>query len=181
MKKMLCVIGGFLIGAASVVAAQDVSAQIKSMIGQKVTGEYTVFVNGKELQERGAIIDGKANVPIRALSDSLGVELKVNNETKSIMVTSGNENVILSGDNSTGIEDLSSKEDLLIKKSELEADLDFLQKSKERDQAKYDDMQARGKIEGGDVFINAIEILDKKITQKTKELADVNEALKFTE
>ncbi|MGV7643095.1 stalk domain-containing protein, partial [Mycobacterium kansasii] len=56
------------------------------MIGKKVTGEYTVVVNGEKLSDKGAIIDGRANVPVRALSESLGVDIKV--DGKTIMVTS---------------------------------------------------------------------------------------------
>lgn len=188
MKKWAYVLGGFFIGAVVVTATQDVSAQIKSLIGQKVTGEYTVIVNGTKLQEKGAVIDSKANVPVRALSDSLGAELKVDNNTKTITVTSENNddtNVSSDSSGSSAAESVvtpqESKEELLKRKSELESELSLLQKSKAEDQAKYDDMKEKGRIEGEAAWLNALEILERKIKTTTEELTKVNELLKAFE
>lgn len=77
MKKWAYLLSGIVIGAIVATSTSAVAAQVKSLIGQKVTGEYTVIVNGKELADKGAVIAGKTNAPVRDLADALGVELKV--------------------------------------------------------------------------------------------------------
>ncbi|MMZ63384.1 hypothetical protein D1872_256340 [compost metagenome] len=81
MKKWSYIIIAFLLGVVVSSSSGVVSAQVKSLIGKKVTGEMTVFVNDQKLLEKGAVIDGKTNAPVRALADSLGVELKVEGNT----------------------------------------------------------------------------------------------------
>lgn len=86
MKKWISIAGAFLLGVVVTLSVGDVSAQVKSLIGKKVTGEYTVIVNGKTLEDKGAVIDGRTNAPVRALSDSLGADIQVSGKT--IYVTS---------------------------------------------------------------------------------------------
>lgn len=86
MKKMVSISVAFLLGVVVTLSAGDVSAQVKSLIGKKVTGEYEMVVNGKTLSEKGAIIDGRANVPARAFSEALGADVQVSGKT--IYVTS---------------------------------------------------------------------------------------------
>jgi len=87
MKKPAYVIGGVLIGFVLATTTSAFADTVKSMIGKKVTGEYTVIVNGQKLSEKGAIIDGKANVPVRAISDSLGADIKVSGKTITVTTT----------------------------------------------------------------------------------------------
>ncbi|WP_433939099.1 stalk domain-containing protein [Paenibacillus lautus] len=54
-----------------------------------MTGD-TVVVNGQKLTDKGAIIDGKANVPVRGISEVLGADIKV--DGKTIIVTTESEN-----------------------------------------------------------------------------------------
>lgn len=86
MKKWMSISAAFLLGVVVTLSAGDVSAKVKSLIGQKVTGEYEMVVNGKTLSEKGAIIDGRANVPARAFSEALGADVQVSGKT--IYVTS---------------------------------------------------------------------------------------------
>ncbi|WP_019636118.1 stalk domain-containing protein [Paenibacillus fonticola] len=81
MKKWMSITAAFLLGVVVTLSAGDVSAQIKSLIGKKVTGEYEMVVNGKTLSEKGAIIDGRANVPARAFSEALGADVQVSGKT----------------------------------------------------------------------------------------------------
>ncbi|MNW44382.1 hypothetical protein D3C74_216160 [compost metagenome] len=81
MKKWAYIITAFILGVVVASSAGDVSAQVKSLIGKKVTGEMTVIVNDQKLLDKGAVIDGKTNAPVRALADSLGAELKVEGNT----------------------------------------------------------------------------------------------------
>lgn len=55
-----------------------------------MTGEYTVVVNGQKLTDKGAIIDGKANVPVRGISEASGADIK--GDGKTIIVTTESEN-----------------------------------------------------------------------------------------
>lgn len=87
MKKWGYLLSGVVIGAMLMTSGSALAAQVKSMIGQKVTGEYTVIVNGKKLPEKGAIIDGKTNAPVRAISDAIGSKLDVDNKKKVINIT----------------------------------------------------------------------------------------------
>ncbi|MEK4117705.1 stalk domain-containing protein [Paenibacillus sp. FSL W8-0919] len=94
MKKSAYVFGGVLIGLVLTTSASVFADSVKSMIGKKVTGEYTVIVNGQKLTEKGAIIDGKANVPVRAVSESLGADIKVSGKTITITTESAEEDVV---------------------------------------------------------------------------------------
>ncbi|SPY16090.1 2',3'-cyclic-nucleotide 2'-phosphodiesterase [Paenibacillus polymyxa] len=87
MKKwsyLLVLLSGMLIGTVIATAGSAFADQIKSMIGQTVAGEYTVKVNGNSLSENAIVVDGKAHVPLRAVTDSLGANLKVDGKTIQI-------------------------------------------------------------------------------------------------
>ncbi|WP_339292742.1 stalk domain-containing protein [Paenibacillus sp. FSL W8-0187] len=86
MKKLVYTVGCILIGFVLATSTSAFADTVKSLIGKKVTGEYTIIVNGEKLADKGAIIDGKANVPVRAISESLGADIKVSGKT--ITVTS---------------------------------------------------------------------------------------------
>ena len=88
MKKLSHMLIGVVVGALVATAGSAAAAQI-SMIGKKVTGEYTVKVNGKTLTDKGSVIDGRANVPVRALSDALGANLAI--EGRTIIVSTDEE------------------------------------------------------------------------------------------
>ncbi|MBG9737085.1 stalk domain-containing protein [Paenibacillus alvei] len=95
MKKWVYLVSGVVIGAVVATAGSAFADQIKSLVGEKVTGEYTVVVNGKALQDKGAVINGRTNVPVRGVSQALGADIRV--EGKKILVTSKQE-----GSNSVG-------------------------------------------------------------------------------
>ncbi|WP_339307709.1 stalk domain-containing protein [Paenibacillus sp. FSL R5-0519] len=89
MKKFAYIVGGIIIGIVFSTSAGAFADSVKSMVGKKVTGEYSIIVNGKTLSDKGAVIDSKANVPARALSEALGADVKV--EGKTIKITSETE------------------------------------------------------------------------------------------
>ncbi|WP_036643061.1 stalk domain-containing protein [Paenibacillus sp. FSL R5-808] len=84
MKKSAYVIGGILIGFVVATSTSAFADTVKSLIGKKVTGEYTVTVNGQKLTDKGAIIDGRANVPVRGISEALGADIKVSGKTITV-------------------------------------------------------------------------------------------------
>ncbi|MCY9734175.1 copper amine oxidase N-terminal domain-containing protein [Paenibacillus alvei] len=85
MKKWAYLLSGIAIGALVVSGGSAFADQITSLVGKKVTGEYTVVVNGKEIKDKGVIIEGKTNVPVRGMSQALGAEIRV--EGKKVVVT----------------------------------------------------------------------------------------------
>lgn len=110
MKKLIAgiVIGGLLFGVVPAFASQ-----VQSLIGQKVTGEYTVTVNGKTLEDKGVVVNGRTNAPVRAISDALGAELKM--DGKTIVITTNNEETP-----STSDLNIDSNDDIEILKQERE-------------------------------------------------------------
>ncbi|MDN8591882.1 copper amine oxidase [Paenibacillus sp. 11B] len=84
--KVAYIAGGIIIGVVFSTSAGAFADTVKSMVGKKVTGEYTIVVDGKKLSDKGAVIDSRANVPARALSDALGADVKVTGKT--IVITS---------------------------------------------------------------------------------------------
>ncbi|MDN4600048.1 copper amine oxidase [Paenibacillus sp. F6_3S_P_1C] len=82
--KVAYIAGGIIIGVVFSTSAGAFADTIKSMVGKKVTGEYSIVVNGQSLVEKGAVIDSRANVPARALSEALGADVKVEGRTISI-------------------------------------------------------------------------------------------------
>ncbi|WP_405153121.1 stalk domain-containing protein [Paenibacillus sp. FSL K6-0108] len=103
MKKVAYIAGGILIGFVLSTSAGAFADSVKSLVGKKVSGEYTVIVNGQKLADKGAIIDGKANVPVRGISEAIGADIRV--EGKTITVTtsdnavSQSENTEISSEN----------------------------------------------------------------------------------
>ncbi|CAM3234973.1 copper amine oxidase [Paenibacillus taichungensis] len=79
--KFAYIAGGVIIGIVFSTTAGAFADSVKSMVGKKVTGEYLVVVNGKGLSDKGAVIDSKANVPARSLSEALGADVKVSGKT----------------------------------------------------------------------------------------------------
>lgn len=171
MKKWIYLASAFLLGAVAASSGQAIAAQVKSMVGQKVTGEYTIVVNGEKLQDKGAVIDGRTNAPVRALSDALGADLKVDNTTKTVEITTDG-----------GAQ--TEKDALLEKKAKLEHTISTLTKERDETQAKYDNLRIipeTGEREGGAVLLQAINSHNEGISAKQKELNEVNEALKAFE
>ncbi|MBO2942821.1 copper amine oxidase [Paenibacillus sp. F411] len=84
MKKSAYVIGGILIGFVFATSTGAFADSVKSLIGKKVTGEYTVIVNGEMIADKGGIIDGRANVPIRGISEALEADITVKGKTITV-------------------------------------------------------------------------------------------------
>ncbi|GAA0134728.1 hypothetical protein YSY43_15680 [Paenibacillus sp. YSY-4.3] len=78
MKKFIAgiMVGALLFGGTTVLADS-----IKSLVGAKVTGTYTVQKTDGTKVADGAIINGSAYVPVRALADATGIPLNVEGKT----------------------------------------------------------------------------------------------------
>lgn len=192
IKKWVGFAFAFGLGIFAATAGGDVYAQVKSMIGQKVTGEYKLIVNGETLPDKGAIIDSKANVPVRALSEALGADVKVSDKT--IIITSDE----LSADQPVSTEPTEpisndpvepidnkysskTKNELLNEKVSIEEKLVLVKERKEKDETTYANMQKAGRVEAEEVWLQSIRISGEKIEQYTEDLRLINEALKAFE
>jgi hypothetical protein len=93
MKKTMYTAGGILIGFVLATTTGAFADSVKSLIGKKVTGEYTITVNGEKIADKGAVIDGRANVPVRGISEALGVGIKVSGKTITVMTESAGQTI----------------------------------------------------------------------------------------
>ncbi|WP_110930598.1 hypothetical protein [Paenibacillus bouchesdurhonensis] len=86
MKKFIAgiMVGALLFGGTSVLADS-----IKSLVGAKVTGTYTVQKTDGTKVADGAVINGSAYVPVRALAEATGIPLNVEGKT----ITMGTQSV----------------------------------------------------------------------------------------
>lgn len=53
-----------------------VFAEVESMIGKQVQGQFPVKVEGKKLDVQAIVIDGTSYLPVRAIAEALGKEVK---------------------------------------------------------------------------------------------------------
>lgn len=88
MKKLInwaYLLSGLVLGIIITTSGSAMAEQIKSLVGQKVTSELIVIVDGKELPNKAPVINGVTNAPVRAISDAIGADLKL--EGKVINIT----------------------------------------------------------------------------------------------
>lgn len=69
-------ITGFVAGALLFSAIPAFAGSVKSIVGARVSGVYTVKQEGQKIAE-GAIINGSAYVPVRAMAEATDTPLKV--------------------------------------------------------------------------------------------------------
>ncbi|MEK5058653.1 hypothetical protein BK126_02930 [Paenibacillus sp. FSL H7-0326] len=94
MKKFVYMASGMLLGIALALPLGSAFAdQIKSVVGTKITGQYSVTVNGKELADPAIVAEGKSYAPVRSLVSAVGTgEIIVDNTEKTIDITVETEN-----------------------------------------------------------------------------------------
>ncbi|BFH13537.1 copper amine oxidase [Paenibacillus melissococcoides] len=182
MKKWTYLLTGVVIGAIVATAGSAYAEQIKSLVGKKVTGEYTVIVDGKTLADKGAVIEGRTNAPVRGLADALGVDMKV--EGKKIIITSDDTD---SASNTTPTNTNNpylgrSKADLEKSRDSIQNDiLASTEEGRRNILAKIQELEKNGAPRGEGTSLTAKEeqlaSYDAEIAKYTKELELINEAL----
>lgn len=161
MKKLVYVFCGFIVGVVFMASGEAFATQIKSLIGQKVSGELNVIINGEKLQEKGAVINGRTNAPVRAISDAIGGELKLDKDTVYITTSQSGQ-------------DTSEKDELLTKKKRIEDSITELT-------AERDDMEQKYNENPNPGYEGALKSYVKILEDKEEELEKINEALKAFE
>lgn len=176
MKKIIHIATAFFLGIIVTASSGTVFAEIQSLIGKKVTGEMDVIVNGEKLQDKGAVIEGRTNVPVRALANSLGADIKVNGDTVTVTTTESPKDnvVVIDGKYYT-------KYELLNKKTTLEENLSHVKENGEKDKSEYEKLKEEGKLEGPAIWEARLKSTEDTINRINTELNKVNEALKSFE
>ncbi|WP_059049038.1 hypothetical protein [Paenibacillus senegalimassiliensis] len=174
MKKWSYIIGGFILGIFVTISSDVAFAEVQSLIGKKVTGEMNVVVNGEALQTKGAVIQGTTNAPVRALSNALDANLKVEGNTIYINSTvQEGEKAMFEGNEYT-------KEELLKIKQKTENRLNVtIPETEEKNKKRYDSLIESGMNENAKKLkeANDKEIAESK-EKSTEQLRRINEALK---
>lgn len=82
MKKnfMTGAVSGLVVGALLFGGIPTFAAAVKSIMGAKVTGVYTVEQGGKKIAE-AAVINGSTYAPVRAIAEATGTALNVKGKT----------------------------------------------------------------------------------------------------
>lgn len=177
MKKWSYIVGGFFLGIAVALSGSTAFAEVQSLIGKKVTGEMNVVVNGAKLQDKGAIVDGRTNAPVRALSNALNADLSVEGNTIYInTIEQVGETAMFEGNNYT-------KEELLKMKQKLETRLNVtIPETEAKNKKRYDALIEAGMTENANRLkeANDKEIGESK-TKATEQLNQINEVLQTLE
>jgi RNA polymerase-binding transcription factor DksA len=160
------IFGGFLLGVVVAISGTTAYAAVQSMVGKKVTGEMVVIVDGQTLADKGAVIEGKTNAPVRALAESLGVDLSV--EGKNIYISTSKQEVS------------QNNEELLKEKERLEASIKSTESEIQKTKEKMENAKIPGtdKYEGEETWKGALKNLEDSRARKQVELDKINEALK---
>ncbi|WP_059049072.1 stalk domain-containing protein [Paenibacillus senegalimassiliensis] len=90
MKKFKQLFIGIIVGLVLSVPVGAFANQL-SLVGNKITGEYTVLVNGSELSDKAIVAGNKTFAPVRAFSEKMGGDISVDNNTKIVKITTTEE------------------------------------------------------------------------------------------
>lgn len=183
MKKWASLLGAFILGVTVASSAGTVVAKVQSLVGQKVTGELTVVVNGKELSDKGVVINGRTNAPVRAIADAINADLKlegkkINITTDSISDVSSRDETTVSNNEYIG----RSKESLQKLKASIQNE-SLLPMEKER-AALIEEIKILQEFGESPSLIKKQEVLveyDSMIKERNAEINKINEALQALE
>jgi len=181
MKKWMYLVSGVVIGALVTTAGSVFADQIKSLVGEKVTGEYTVVVNGKALQDKGAVINGRTNVPVRGVSQALGADIRV--EGKKIIVTTGDSDQTTTSQSKPAAGNKyagGSKESLEELKSSIENNrIKPAKEGRKNIIAEIEDLKKEEKKSG--VEAPALKVKEKQLAEYDKMIEEDTEELRLVE
>ncbi|MDG0053090.1 copper amine oxidase N-terminal domain-containing protein [Paenibacillus sp. P2(2022)] len=180
MKKWSYLLSGVLIGAVVATAGSAFADQIKSLVGEKVAGEYSVKVNGNSLSESAIVVDGKAHVPLRAVTDSLGANLKLDGKTIQISTDSSADTKATSLSETDGLikkeEQYAgwSKVKLEQRKSDLEKYISESESSKDK---LNHELEIADKLSKTSVSSSTLAIRESNVAKTKKELDSTESAI----
>lgn len=165
MKKF---IAGFIVSALLFGAIPAFADGVKSIFGAKVTGLYTVQKSNGEKVAEGAVLNGSAYVPVRAMSEAVDRKLTVDSKKKVIVledVQSSEESYVLQSQKSVLTDKIKNLENSI---SMYETDV--IPRAKERVEGAINEVEKEQKKE---FLNNRIE----QLNQYKSELADLQKQL----
>lgn len=183
-QKIAYIAGGVIIGIVLSTSAGAFADQVKSLVGKKVTGEYTIVVDGNKLSDKGSVIDSKANVPARALSEALGADISVEGKTINITsVSKTNQNLVIdakANENNKYIGDTKSSLEQL-KASILNNILNPTIEGKNKIQTDIEELKTFGANDAVVAKEKQLEQYNEDIEKYEKELKLIDDALKMAD
>ncbi|MGR6763214.1 2,' 3'-cyclic nucleotide 2'-phosphodiesterase [Paenibacillus sp. T2-29] len=180
MKKWSYLLSGVLIGAVVATASSAFADQIKSLVGEKVAGEYSVKVNGNSLSESAIVVDGKAHVPLRAVTDSLGANLKLDGKTIQISTDSSTDTKTTSLSETDG---LIKKEEQyagwsIVKLEQRKSDLEkYISESESSKEKLNHELEIADKLSKTSVSSSTLAIRESNLAKTKKELDSIESAI----
>ncbi|MDU5945770.1 MAG: 2,' 3'-cyclic nucleotide 2'-phosphodiesterase [Paenibacillus macerans] len=173
MKKWMYLLFGVVIGAVVATTGSAFADQVKSMVGKEVAGEYKVNVNGAALSENAIVVEGKAHVPLRAVSDALGAGVAVNGKTIQITTNSADQVEPISvteGKVTSGRFSNWPKAELEEKKAKLEG---YISDAEEGIDKMKLSLERAEKDKGSIDFPKTLDITNKNIEETKKSIQEV--------
>ncbi|NWL87547.1 hypothetical protein DMN77_08010 [Paenibacillus sp. 79R4] len=167
MKKF---IAGFIVSALLFGAIPAFADGVKSIFGAKVTGIYTVQKPNGEKVAEGAVLNGSAYVPVRAMSEAVNRPLTVDSKKKVIILGD------TSGSVSSSYDELNIKKNALLDKLKVaetainEYETDVIPRAKDRVEGAINEVERDQKTE----FLNE---RTKELEQYKSELGDLQKQL----
>lgn len=180
MKKWSYLLSGVLIGAVVATAGSAFANQIKSLVGEKVAGEYSVKVNGNSLSESAIVVDGKAHVPLRAVTESLGANLKLDGKTIQISTDSSADTKATSFSETDG---LIKKEEQyagwsIVKLEQRKSDLEkYILESESSKEKLNHELEIADKLSKTSVSSSTLAIRESNVAKTKKELDSIESAI----
>lgn len=104
MKKIVI---GILIGAALTFSGQALADTI-SNVGKTIETEYTVVVDGQELEKKAIAVDGSSYTPNRVLADAVGYNVEFIDNT--VVLTKKEETPVVTDEVNEPVPDLSNND-----------------------------------------------------------------------
>ncbi|MMZ48459.1 hypothetical protein D1872_101300 [compost metagenome] len=180
MKKWSYLLSGVLIGAVVATASSAFADQIKSLVGEKVAGEYSVKVNGNSLSESAIVVDGKAHVPLRAVTDSLGANLKLDGKTIQISTDPSADTKTTSLLETDGL--IKKQEQYagwsIVKLEQRKSDLEkFISESESSKEKLNHELEIADKLSKTSVSSSTLAIRESNVAKTKKELDSIESAI----
>ncbi|MEC0136114.1 2,' 3'-cyclic nucleotide 2'-phosphodiesterase [Paenibacillus macerans] len=177
MKKWMYLLIGVVMGAVVTTTGSAFADQVKSMVGKQVAGEYNVNVNGNALAENAIVVEGKAHVPLRAVSDSLGANIVVNGKTIQITTNTADqtESAFVSEDKATSGKFANwPKDELEERKAKLEGYIINAEEGKEKTRINLERVE---KSKDSSDFPKTLEITNKNIERMKQSIKESEAAI----
>lgn len=178
MKKYFFVAVGILIGLSLSLVITTNAADVKSVIGKAIQGEFPIKLDGKQLDKKAIVIEGTSYLPVRALSEALNMDITFNADLgieikrKGIIpMTTDNSNVSVTEDT---YEDINGKRKIIQSSLDsynqmlntYQSDLDKLNSKVEK--SDYDNLVINQKIVAISKTKEAIKNIEKQLLDLLK-------------